>query len=74
MRKYESICVRLDLEYGADQFRADTLDEAKAWVLDKVLELKSRQDITEENREYWLKKYSKPIFVHRIVIEDLVRE
>lgn len=69
MRKYESFCVRLDLAYGADQFSAPTLDEAKAWVLDKVRELKTRTDISEENRTYWLEKYANPFFVHRIVVE-----
>ena len=73
MRKFESFCVRLDLPYGADQFRADTLDEARALVLDKVRELKARTDISEENREYWLAKYANPFFVHRIVIESEVQ-
>lgn len=73
MRKYESFCVRLDLEFGADQFRADTLDDAKAWVFDKIRELKERQNISEENREYWLAKYANPIFVHRITLEDVVQ-
>lgn len=74
MRKYESYNVRIDLEYGADQFRANTLEEAKALVQDKINELNTRKDISEENRQYWLEKYAKPIFVHRIVIEDVVKD
>lgn len=74
MNKYESFNVRLDLAYGADQFRADTLEGAKAMVQDKIKELKARTDMSEENRQYWLEKYAKPIFVHRIVIEDVVTE
>ena len=71
MNKYESFNVRLDA-YGADQLRADTLDGAKALLQDKINELHARKDISEENRQYWLEKYSKPVFVHRIVIEDVV--
>jgi len=71
VNKYESFNVRLDA-YGADQLRADTLDGAKALLQDKINELHARKDISEENRQYWLEKYSKPVFVHRIVIEDVV--
>lgn len=71
MRKYESYNVRFD-EVGADQFRADTLDEAKWWVLEQIRVMKARTDISEENREYWLAKYVNPVFVHRIVLEDTV--
>jgi hypothetical protein len=72
MNKYESFNVRLDT-YGADQLRADTLDGVKALLQDKINELNTRKDISEENRQYWLEKYSKPVFVHRIVIEDVVQ-
>jgi hypothetical protein len=72
MRKYESYNVRLDA-YGADQLRADTLENVKAMLQDKINELNTRKDISEENRQYWLEKYSKPVFVHRIVIEDVVQ-
>jgi len=71
MQKYESFNVRFD-QYGADQFRADTLEDAKALLQDKIHEMTNRKDISEENREYWLEKFAKPIFVHRIVLEDVV--
>jgi hypothetical protein len=71
MNKYESFCVRLTA-IDADQFRADTLENAKGLVLDKIRELKERKDISEENREYWIEKYANAVFVHRIVIEDVV--
>jgi hypothetical protein len=73
VNKYESFNVRLDA-YGADQLRADTLENVKAMLQDKINELNTRKDISEENRQYWLEKYSKPVFVHRIVIEDVVTE
>jgi hypothetical protein len=73
MNKYESFNVRLDA-YGADQLRADTLEGVKALLLDKINELHNRKDISEENRQYWLEKYAKPVFVHRIVIEDVIAE
>ena len=73
MNKYESFNVRLDA-YGADQLRADTLDGVKALLQDKINELNTRKDISEENRQYWLEKYAKPVFVHRIVIEDVIVE
>jgi hypothetical protein len=71
MNKYESICIRLD-SFGADQWRANTLEEAKSLLQDKINEMTARRDISEENRQYWLEKYAKPVFVHRIVIEDVV--
>ena len=73
MNKYESYNVRLDA-YGADQLRADTLENVKAMLQDKINELNTRKDISEENRQYWLEKYAKPVFVHRIVIEDVIAE
>jgi len=71
MNKYESICIRLDT-FGSDQWRANTLEEAKALLQDKINEMTARRDISEENRQYWLEKYAKPVFVHRIVIEDVI--
>jgi hypothetical protein len=73
VNKYESYNVRLDA-YGADQLRADTLENVKAMLQDKINELNTRKDISEENRQYWLEKYAKPVFVHRIVIEDVIAE
>jgi hypothetical protein len=71
MYKYESYTVRLDT-FGADQLRADTLEGAKALLQDKITEMTNRKDIREDNRQYWLEKYAKPVFVHRIVLEDVV--
>jgi hypothetical protein len=71
VRKFESFNIRFD-EYGADQWRADTLEDAKALLQDKINEMTIRKDISEENRQYWLEKFAKPIFVHRIVLEDVV--
>jgi hypothetical protein len=73
MNKFESFNVRLEV-FGADQLRADTLEGAKALLQDKINEFKTRKDISEENRQYWLEKYSKPIFVHRIVLESVITE
>ena len=72
MRKYESFCVRLTA-IDADQLRADTLAGAKELLQDKINELNTRKDMSQENREFWLERYNKAVIVHRIVIEDVVQ-
>lgn len=72
MRTYISFNLRFS-PLDADQFRANTLDEVKAYLLEEVRKMKARTDISEENREYWLNKFANAIFVERLVVENEVQ-
>lgn len=72
MQAYTSFNLRYS-PLDADQFRAPTVDEVKAHLLDKIRDMKARVDISEENRQYWLDKYAQAVIVERIVIESVVQ-
>ena len=70
MKTFESY----DLRYAgtATQFSAKTIEEVKAEWLNRIRTMKAREDISEENRAYWLDALSHAKIIHSITIESEV--